>query len=83
MSRPEEAVLSLERKYPVRDAGWGCGALQVSRCRISVVSWVLRDVRVSPVFSNTYIWGFFVVASAGLAVGVRREWLKPICFGFC
>ena len=27
MSRSEEAVLSLERKDPVRDAGWGCGAL--------------------------------------------------------
>ena len=83
MSRSEEAVSSLERKYLVRDAGWGCGALQISCCRVLVVSWVHRDVRVSPVFSNTCIWGFCVAAFAGVAVGVRREWLKPIRFGFC
>jgi hypothetical protein len=52
MSRPEETVLSLEGKYPIWDAGWGCGAFQVSCCRGLVVSWVRRDVRVSPVFSN-------------------------------
>ncbi len=27
MSRFAEAILGLERKYPVRDAGWGFGAL--------------------------------------------------------
>ena len=55
MSRSEEVVLGLERKYPERNAGLGFGALQISCSRILVVSWVLRDVRVSPVLSNNCI----------------------------
>ncbi len=83
MSRPEEVVLSLVGKYPICDAGWGCGAFKVSCCRGLVVSWVCRDVCVSPVFSNTCNWGCGVVASAGLIGVFRRERPEPIRFGFC